>query len=96
MSHAVWLCACETPYEAPTWLIHSVGDDGIGWMRLTTSDASDAVEADHLTGRHPDPVDVLRWLRGDQPYPWPGTGGGDFPEHRYIYDELMRRVRTRP
>ena len=52
----------------------------------------DVVGADHLTGAHPDPEGVLEWLRGNRPYPW--RGPADFPEDTFIYDELLRRIRT--
>jgi hypothetical protein len=93
VTHAVWLCACETLYDSPLWLIYAVGDDDVGWQRINgyQQDASDVVEADHLTGDHPDPRGVLEWLRGDRPYPWRGRGA--FPEHDFIYDELLRRIR---
>jgi hypothetical protein len=92
VTHAVWLCACETLDDSPLWLIYAVGDDGVGWQRITDyRDASDVVEADHLTGAHPDPEGVLKWLRADWPAPW--RGRGDFPEDDFIYEELLRRIR---
>lgn len=93
VSHAVWLCACETLDDSPLWLIYAVGDDGVGWQRIDDYrlDIADVVEADHLTGGHPAPDGVLAWLRGDQPNP--SGGRGDFPEDAFIYDELLRRFR---
>lgn len=95
-THAVWLCACETFDDSPTWLIYAVGDDGIGWERIPESldiDVPDVVEAEDLTGCHPAPSSVLAWLRGRQRRPWPGTWSGDFPEDAYVYEEISRRVR---
>jgi hypothetical protein len=94
VSHAVWLCACETSEHSPLWLIYAVGDDGVGWQRIDgyRQEVSDIVEADHLTGDHPAPEGVLAWLRGDQPYPRRGRRSA-FPEHDFIYDELLRRIR---
>ena len=93
VTHAVWLCACETLDDSPLWIIYAVGDDGVGWQRINRpqQEVSDVVEADHLTGEHPAPGGVLAWLRGDRPYPWRGPSG--FPEHDFIYDELLRRIR---
>jgi hypothetical protein len=93
VTHAVWLCACESLDDSPLWLIYAVGDDGVGWQRIDDLrlDVPDVVEADHLTGGHPSPGGVMEWVRGDQPAPWPGCG--DFPEDAYIYDELLRRIR---
>lgn len=93
VTHAVWLCACETLDDAPLWLIYALGDDGVGWQRINSyqQEVSDVVEADHLTGDHAAPEGVLEWLRGDRPYP--RRGPRFFPEHDYIYDELLRRIR---
>ena len=64
VTHAIWLCACETLYASPVWLIYAVGENGIGWQRVPDGTAeSDVVEAEHLTGGHPDPEAVLAWLR---------------------------------
>ena len=94
VTHAVWLCACETLEDSPLWLIYAVGADGVGWQRIDgyQQEVSDVVEADHLTGDHPAPEGVLEWLRGDQPYPRRGRSSA-FPGHDFIYDELLRRIR---
>lgn len=93
VTHAVWLCACETPEDSPLWLIYAVGDDDVGWQRINEHrlHIADVVQAEHLTGGHPAPDEVLAWLRGNQH----GPGGGlrDFPEDAFIYDELLRRIR---
>src|SRR5215210_2434938 len=94
VTHAVWLCACETLDDSPLWLIYAVGGEGVGWERITDRRLGlpDVVEADHLTGAHPDPEQVLEWLRGDRPYPW--RGPADFPGEIFIYDELLRRIHS--
>jgi hypothetical protein len=93
VTHAIWLCACETLYESPLWLIYAVGENGIGWQRIPHgTDLSDVLEAEHLTGDHPDPAGVLDWLRGEQADP--RGGRGQFPQHSYIYEELRRRIRS--
>ena len=93
VTHAVWLCACETLDDSPLWLVYARGDDGVGWQRINRHrlDVSDVVEADHLTGGHPSPEGVLEWVRGDQPDPW--RGRGEFPEDAFIYEELLQRIR---
>ena len=93
VTHAIWLCACETMDASPVWLIYAVGADGIGWQRVPGGTRTEnVVEAQHFTGCHPDPQGVLRWLRGDRPYPW--RGPADSPEHTFIYEELRRRIRA--
>jgi hypothetical protein len=90
VTHAVWLCACETHYDSPLWLIYAVGGDGVGWQRIDgwRLEVSDVVETDHLTGCHPAPEGVLAWLKGDVRVPH-----ADFPEDTFIYEELLRRIR---
>lgn len=88
VTHAIWLCACETMDDSPLWLIYAVGKDGVGWRRLRGGqEASDVVDAQHLTGDHPAPRSVLQWLRGGTP---------TFYMHRRadseIYDEIRRRI----
>lgn len=93
VTHAVWLCACETMDGSPVWLVYAVGEEGVGWERIPAGmDVPDVVEAKHLTGGHPSPGGVLEWLRGDWPDPW--RGGGDVPEDAFIYEELQRRIRA--
>lgn len=90
VSHAVWLCACETLDESVAWLIYAVDDQDVGWRRLDAAQhAQDVVHAEHLTGDHPDPDAVLEWLRGDRPYPNGWRSPGDF-----IHDELLRRLQA--
>ena len=93
-SHAVWLCACETVDDGPVWLVYTVGEDDIGWRRIPhKTDVDRIIQAEHLTGGHPDPERVLAWLRGESPDPW--RGQPDFPEHAFIYEELQHRIQAR-
>ncbi|MGH8893239.1 MAG: hypothetical protein ACRDWY_08040 [Actinomycetes bacterium] len=93
VTHAIWLCACETLNGSPVWLIYAVGEDGIGWQRVPDwADVTEVVESEHLTGGHPAPEGVLEWLRGHRPEPW--RGQGDFPQDSFIYEELRRRIRS--
>lgn len=89
VSHAVWLCACETLDTSPTWLIYAVGKHGVAWQRLRPGqDARRVVDAQHLTGDHPSPSSVLRWLRGAPP-----TFDSLSPGDPAIYAELLDRIR---
>jgi hypothetical protein len=93
VEHAVWLCACESTEDAPTWLIYDTVADGIGWRRLGDGlEAADVVEANHLAGGHPSPEGVLAWLRGEAPDPWSGSGA-DFPEHDFVFEALRDKIR---
>lgn len=90
-THAVSLCACETFDEWVTWVVHSVGEDGIGWLRIPPgAQVPDVVEAKHLASHHPAPEGVLAWLRGDDPDPWRAQ---DEPEGLAVFEELHRRIR---
>ncbi|KAA1425005.1 hypothetical protein FE697_003680 [Mumia zhuanghuii] len=89
-TYAIWLCACETLDDSPVWLLYAIGQDSIGWCRLGEREISEVVDAAHVTGCHPEPAGVLKWLRGEWPYPW--RGPADFPEHSFIYNELRRRI----
>ena len=94
VTHAVWLCACETMDDSPLWLIYAVGEHGLGWQRVPDgTDLADVVDAGHLTGGHSSPHSVLAWLRGDRSDPC--DGHGDAP-HVFVVDELRRRVRPHP
>lgn len=88
VSHAVWLCACETLDSSPIWLIYAVGEHGVAWQRLRPrQEARQVVDAQHLTGDHPSPSAVLRWLRGAPP-----TFYSLSPDDPAIYAELHRRI----
>lgn len=80
VTHALGICACETMWWAPTWLIHDVPGDGLVWRRVPDGiEWSDLVDAQFTAGGHADPDQVLRWLQGEAPDPWCyGSGGGDW------------------
>jgi hypothetical protein len=95
VEHAVWLCACETMDGFASWLIYSVGADGVGWQRLDhRQDVADVVDATHRAGGHPSPRAVLRWLRDDPPDQAPYFADDRESVH-LLYAELQRRVRFR-
>jgi hypothetical protein len=88
VTHAIWLCACETMDDSPLWLIYAVGEDGIGWRRLDDGqEPADVVEAQHLTGDHSPPWAVLEWLRGEAP-----DFDIQFRGDSKIYAEIRRRI----
>lgn len=72
---ALWICACVTVGESPTWLIFETGRAKIAWCRLGDGEPIDQlIDALLSGGGHADPEEVLRWLRGTAPDPW-GAGG---------------------
>ena len=75
--HALWICACITVDDSPTWLIYDTPDDQLVWMRVPDSvEPLQLVNARLSAGGHSDPSDVLRWLQHDAPDPWGSTGSG--------------------
>lgn len=92
VTYALWICACVTLWDAPSWLIYDVSDDGIGWRRVTNG----VEEAEHETARftaggHADPEGVVLWLNGEASDPWSwGDGWGDW----VVVEELHRRIRA--
>jgi hypothetical protein len=94
VEHALWIRACVTMDDAPTWLIYDTGDDGVAWSRVPDGvEPLDLVEARRRAGGHADPLDVLLWLQGEIPEPWGGggDGGGDVA----VVRELERKIRRR-
>ena len=89
--HAVWICACVTLEDAPTWLIYEDRDGGLAWGRIPDgAEASDVVNAEFSAGGHAHPGDVLAWLQGKAADPWAlGDGWGDDG----VLAELGRKVR---
>lgn len=75
-SHALWICACVTVDDAPTWLIYDT-DDGVSWCRVADGiEPLDLVDARLTAGGHADPAQVLLWLEGKAPSPWADGGSG--------------------
>lgn len=76
---ALWICACLSREDAPTWLIFDEPDETLRWCRVPDgSKASDIVDARVTAGGHTDPGTILAWLRGDEADPWAdGHGWGD-------------------
>ena len=89
-THAVWICACVTMEDAPTWPIYEDGDGRILWDRIPDgAEASDLVDAHSIAGGHTDPGDVPAWFGGKTPDPWAsGSGWGDDG----VLGELMRKI----
>lgn len=75
---ALWICACVTLDDAPTWLIYIDDADHVAWCRIPDgAEAEDVVDAVSTAGGHTDPGSVLAWLRGDAADPWAGGEGWD-------------------
>ncbi len=71
---ALWICACVSEDDAPTWLVLEPAD-GLHWARVPDGiDLPDAVEAPHAGGIHGAPDEVLAWFRGT----WEGPDRLDF------------------
>jgi len=90
-SHALWICACVTMDEAPTWLIYDT-EGRVAWHRVADAvEPMDLVDAQFSAGGHADPIEVLRWLRGEALDPWGagGYGSGDVS----VLEELGRSIR---
>jgi hypothetical protein len=91
-SHALWICACVTTDDAPTWLIYHTDQDGVAWCRVPDAvEPLDLVDARLTAGGHADPSEVLRWLQGRAPDPW--AGGGDGGGDAAVFEKLGREIR---
>ena len=91
-SHALWICACVTMDDAPTWLIYDTDEDGVAWCRVPDAvEPLDLVDARLSAGGHADPSEVLLWLQGRAPEPW--AAGGDGGGHAAVIEELGRKIR---
>lgn len=89
-TYALWICACVTMHEAPTWLLYEEGD-GMVWCRIPDKvDISDVVVAGSMIGGHADPGQVLAWLEGEASDPWAGGGDGDGGQ---VLDRFRRALR---
>ena len=76
-ARALWICACVSMDDGPTWLIYEDTTGGIAWSRLAdTHKCSDVVDAPMYAGGHADPAMVLRWLTGERSDPWGNGGSG--------------------
>lgn len=77
-AHAMWIGACETREDRPTWLIYDTNEGEIVWCRVPDAiEPLDLVDARLSAGGHADPGEVLPWLQGSASEPWSGGGGGD-------------------
>jgi hypothetical protein len=74
---ALWICACVTMDDAPTWLIYEDGEDGMAWSRISDKvTVAEVVAAGLIGGGHAVPGEVLAWLQGEVSDPWAGGGAG--------------------
>jgi hypothetical protein len=78
-THALWICACVTTDDAPTWLIYETVDGEMVWGRIPdATEFPDLVNSKFSTGGHADPGAVLDWLQGKDEDLWgSGDGWGD-------------------
>ncbi len=91
-THALWICACITIDDAPTWLLYDTDEDGIAWCRVPDGlEPLDLVEARLSGGGHADPGEVLLWLQGKRSEPWGAGGGGDADAG--VLEEFVRKIR---
>lgn len=82
---ALWICACVSADDAPTWLVLESAD-GLGWARVPDGiDLPDAVEAPHAGGIHGAPDEVLAWFRG-------AAAGPARLDFRWGEEALVRRL----
>ena len=93
VTHALWICACVTLKDAPTWLIHDLPDEGLAWRRVPdTVEPLDLVDARRTAGGHADPAEVLRWMHGAASHPW--CGGGYGCGDAVVLEVLRRKIRS--
>ncbi len=93
VTHALWICACVTLKDAPTWLIHDLPDEGLAWRRVPdTVEPLDLVDARRTAGGHADPAEVLRWMQGAASHPW--CGGGYGCGDAVVLEVLRRKIRS--
>ncbi len=92
-AHALWICACITVDDAPTWLIYDTLSGELRWLRVLDGvDVQNVVGAQLSAGGHADPADVLTWLHGSAPDPWStvGSGSGDTE----VLEHLRSKIRS--
>lgn len=76
----IWICACVTIDEAPTWLIYQDMDATLRWCSVPpATEPFGLVDPTRWACGHADPKTVLLWLSGSEPEPWGfgGSGWGD-------------------
>lgn len=89
---ALWICACVTMDDAPTWLIYDTDEGGIAWCRVPDGvEPLDLVDARLIAGGHADPAEVLLWVQGKTSEPW--AGGGDGSGDAGVLEALGRKIR---
>ncbi len=90
-THAMWICACETMEDAPTWLIYDMDEGGVVWCRVPDDvEPLDLVDARLSAGGHSDPGEMLLWLQDGASDRWLGGGGGDEAVARELQPKIRR------
>lgn len=91
-NHALWICACVTIDESPTWLIYDTPEGALTWRRVPDQvEPLHLVDAAHTAGGHADPAEVLSWLSGGSPDPWSEGGAGS--GNAGVLDKLRMTIR---
>lgn len=91
--HALWICACVTIDDAPTWLIYDT-EDGVSWCRVADGiEPLDLIDARLTAGGHAEPSRALFWLEGKAADPWGdlGSGWGEAA----VLEQLLTKIRHR-
>lgn len=90
-ANALWICACVSNDDAPTWLVYETLDGAIVWHRVPGGvEPLALVDARRSAGGHAEPVEVLRWLHGTALDPWSGFGYGTDDGH--VTDDLRQKI----
>ena len=93
VANALWICACVTDDDAPTWLIYESLDGNLVWLRVPGGiEPLDLVNARRSAGGHAEPCEVLRWFHGAARGPWSGAGYG--ADDGRVTEHLRRKIRN--
>lgn len=91
-THALWLCACISDEDWPTWLIYRTPGDAVRWRRIKKNafDVRDLVDVHSYAGGHVSPWDVREWLEtGDED----GSIAGDVFGDETVLPALTQAIR---
>jgi hypothetical protein len=94
VGNALWICACVSFDDAPTWLVYEQADGELSWCRVPDGcEPLDLLEASASAGGHADPESVLAWLEGREADPWGGGGSGW--DDGSVLEELGQSIQSR-
>ncbi len=82
---ALWICACVTSGDSPTWLVTDGPAPGtVAWRRVPGGVAPTDLAGDvPMAAGHADPAEVLLWLYGRRTSPW-GAGGSGYGDESVL------------